>query len=205
MFKAVVFDMDGVLIDARDWHFKALNIALAPFGLEIDQPLHIGKLNGLPTREKLRFLSDTKELPKGLHKIISSIKQEETKRLASQLCRPNFEHLLMLQEAKKCGLKIGLATNSIRETTMHMLGLADVLKFMDCVVTNEDVAKAKPNAEIYSLICKKLDLAPTHVLVIEDHDYGVEAAISAGCNVIKVSNPSEVNWNLLKNEVFKHD
>jgi beta-phosphoglucomutase len=204
VISAVVFDMDGVLIDARDWHYIALNLALAPFGFEIDQPLHIGKLNGLPTREKLKFLSEKRGLPKGLHGIVSSIKQEETKRLASQLCRPNFEHLLMLNEIKKIGLNIGLATNSIRETTIHMLGLADVLKYLDCILTNEDVAKAKPDPEIYKLISAKLDLPPSQILVVEDHAYGVEAAISAGCNVIKVNSPSDLNWNLLKSEIQKH-
>ena len=58
MIKAVVFDMDGVLIDATDWHFHALNQALSLFGLEIEYEEHLSQFNGLPTKSKLKILSD---------------------------------------------------------------------------------------------------------------------------------------------------
>ena len=51
--KAVLFDMDGVLIDARDWHYEALNKALAIFGMEINRYDHLVTYDGLPTKKKL--------------------------------------------------------------------------------------------------------------------------------------------------------
>ena len=67
MIKAVVFDMDGVLIDAREWHYVALNRALALFGMEISRADHLTTFDGLPTRRKLEILSTTENLPRELH------------------------------------------------------------------------------------------------------------------------------------------
>ena len=64
MYKAVLFDMDGVLIDARDWHFDALNDALRPFDYQISLTDHQERFNGLSTRVKLEILSE-EYLPEG--------------------------------------------------------------------------------------------------------------------------------------------
>ena len=55
--KAVLFDMDGVLIDAKEWHYEALNRALALFGMPISRFEHLTTFDGLPTRKKLEMLS----------------------------------------------------------------------------------------------------------------------------------------------------
>ena len=76
--KAILFDMDGVLIDAKDWHYEALNKALALFGFEITRTEHLSTYDGLPTSVKLKKLTIEKGLPKKLHKFISEIKQQYT-------------------------------------------------------------------------------------------------------------------------------
>ena len=77
--KAVLFDLDGVLVDAREWHYEALNRALGMFGFTIERDLHLTTLDGLPTREKMKFLSGQKSLPIGLHEPINRLKQKFTK------------------------------------------------------------------------------------------------------------------------------
>ena len=64
--KAVIFDMDGVLIEAKDWHYEALNRALKLFGMEISYAEHLTTFDGLPTKKKLEILSIDRNLPKGL-------------------------------------------------------------------------------------------------------------------------------------------
>ena len=83
---AVLFDMDGVLIDARDWHYQALNMALEPFGYSISPEDHETRFNGLSTKSKLKILSDEFGLPKDLDDVISAIKQDRTLRIAAQKC-----------------------------------------------------------------------------------------------------------------------
>ena len=195
--KAVVFDMDGVLIDAREWHFLALNQVLQPLGIAISENDHLEKYDGLSTKVKLQMLSADLGLPVELHAIINKVKQDRTLRLANQFCYPNFRHQILLSRLRAENVKIGLVTNSIRQTTMFMLERANVFNFLEVVVTNEDVKNAKPDPEGYLLCCEKLQLKPEQVLVVEDGSYGIEAAKRAGCKVLKVDSPDDVSLELL--------
>lgn len=197
MIKAVIFDMDGVIIDARDWHFGALNSALQLFGESITYQEHLERFNGLPTKNKLKMLTHDSRVPSHLHKIIEAVKQERTLRQAAQLCFPRIEHLLLMSWLKNKGMKIGLATNSVRQTTFAMLGFAGLANEFDVILTNEDVESSKPNPEIYLKSCQLLNLNPSEVIVVEDNINGINAAKSAGCKVIEVSDPDEVTIELL--------
>jgi HAD superfamily hydrolase (TIGR01509 family) len=196
-FKAVVFDMDGVLIDARDWHYEALNLALRSFGMEIDYQEHLEKYNGLSTRQKLKYLTESQSLPVELHSIISDTKQDRTLRIAAQKCFPNTQHLILVDRLRSKGVLVGVYTNSIRETAEAMLKHAGLLSKIDVLVTNQDVANPKPDPEGYLQACQKLNLNPKDVLVVEDGEYGIQAAQSAGCYVVRVSNPMDVSIELL--------
>jgi HAD superfamily hydrolase (TIGR01509 family) len=191
--QAVIFDMDGVLIDARDWHFEALNEALGMFGFTITQEEHLGRFDGLPTRDKLNLLSESKGLPRSIHTLINAVKQERTLRIAAQKCYPQAHHLILMAALKRRGLKIGLATNSVRATTEAMLTAAGLIGFFDVIVTNQDVSHAKPHPEIYNSAMAKLNVTPEHTLVVEDNPHGVAAATASGALVCRVQDPSEVH------------
>jgi HAD superfamily hydrolase (TIGR01509 family) len=200
--KAVVFDMDGVLIDARDWHFEALNYALGIFGFEISRSSHEEEFDGLPTREKLNILSRRVGLPLSLHFLINEIKQQQTLQLAALRCRPVFQHEYILQRLRESGYKTAVATNSIRRTTMTMLQNAAVLEYLDVVVTNEDVTYAKPNPEIYLRVAELLQVSPSQMLVLEDNPNGIQSAKRAGCHVLEVRDPNFVRWDLIKGRLI---
>ena len=199
MIKGVVFDMDGVLIDAKDWHYWALNDALNIFGFNIDRNDHEDKFDGLPTRDKLNMLTLERGLPKGLHGMINEIKQERTLRIAASKCYALPNVLSTVSNLSRRELKLAVATNSVRETTLMMLGHSRLTSYFDAIVTNEDVKHAKPSPDIYIEACRRMGLAPVNVLVIEDNKNGIQAAISAGCAVHKVTNPSEVHLDEILN------
>ena len=92
MIKAVIFDMDGVLIDATDWHYHALNEALSLFGLEISRELHTYKYDGFPTKTKLNILVKEGVLPKELVSFVSELKQLYTHNYIQLNCHPVFHH-----------------------------------------------------------------------------------------------------------------
>ena len=75
MIKAIIFDMDGVLIEAKDWHYEALNKSLRLFGYEISRIDHLATYDGLPTRKKLEMLSIERGLPIELHGFVNEMKQ----------------------------------------------------------------------------------------------------------------------------------
>jgi beta-phosphoglucomutase len=191
--RAVIFDMDGVLIDARNWHYEALNEALGYFGHSISPQDHEDRFDGLPTKVKLDMLTKETALPKALHSAIQEVKQDRTLRIAANKCFPSTQHLLLLGRLRSDGMKIGVATNSIRKTAEFMLEYAGVTKYLDVLVTNEDVSEPKPNPEIYKKACGLLDVHPRETLVFEDNEHGIQSATLAGCAVIRVDSPSDVN------------
>jgi beta-phosphoglucomutase len=190
--KAVIFDMDGVLIDARDWHFEALNQALELFGFSIDYREHLAKFDGLPTRDKLELLSNDQQLPRSLHRVINRYKQVVTNQLIVSRCRPNFQHELLLRRLKSDGYFVGLASNSIRKTINAMLEAANLITYFDAIVSNEDVVHAKPNPEIYTHIIQLSGFTPAECLVVEDSNFGVQAATAASASVFRVSGVNDV-------------
>lgn len=90
MIKAVLFDMDGVLIDAKEWHYETLNDALALLGLNISRTEHLAVYDGLPTRKKLEMLTKTRGLPPRLHDFLNTLKQKMTYQVIVEKCQPVF-------------------------------------------------------------------------------------------------------------------
>jgi beta-phosphoglucomutase len=195
--EAVVFDMDGVLVDAREWHYVALNKALELFGYTISLEEHETEFDGLPTRKKLEMISARSSLPIQMHDFINTLKQKYTIDLIHKYCRPTFKHEYALKQLKLDNYKIGLASNSITATIKLMMEKTALDQYLDDFVSAEDVTNGKPSPEIYEKIFSRLGVDPCKVLVIEDNENGIRAAIRAGAHVLKVSNPSEVDLQLI--------
>ena len=192
--KAVLFDLDGVLVDATEWHYEALNRALKLFGYSISRYEHLTTYNGLPTRKKLEMLSLEKGLPRGLHAMLNRIKQKYTQEEVLTRCTPFFEKEFMLNQLKREGYRLGVCSNSIRDSVHLMLQASGILNLFDVLVSNEDVAKPKPDPEMYLKACAELQLAPEETVMVEDAGYGVEAARAAGGHVCVVSGFPEVDY-----------
>jgi beta-phosphoglucomutase-like phosphatase (HAD superfamily) len=196
--EAVVFDMDGVLVDAREWHYLALNKALRLFGYSISPEEHEADFDGLPTRKKLEMLSARIGLPVQMHEFINILKQKYTVDLIHRFCRPTFKHEFALKRLKDENYKIGLASNSISATIKLMMQKTALDRYLDEVVSADSVVTGKPSPEIYQKIFQKLDVSPCNVVVLEDNENGIEAATTAGAHVLRVKNPSEVDFDRIR-------
>ena len=195
MIKAIIFDMDGVLVDAKQWHFEALNAALELFGYRISQVEHHQRFDGLPTREKLRILANENGFPFGLRDFVNEMKQHYLLETAARLCEPNPVHLDTLSQLRNDGYSLALASNSIRRSVDKLIQLTDLKQFLEFTLSNEDVQQPKPSAEIYELAIRRLGCSPSECLVVEDGDYGVTAARAAGANVLRVETVHDVNYS----------
>jgi beta-phosphoglucomutase len=199
--KAVVFDMDGVLIDAKDWHYDALNRALALFGMEISRADHLTTFDGLPTRRKLEMLSVTEGLPVSLHGFINELKQVYTMEIVHARCKPRFNHEQALSALKAKGYRLGVASNSVRASVVTMMEKARLSGYLDVLLSNEDVARSKPAPDIYIAAMKKLGVLPEETLVVEDNEHGIRSAREAGAHVLVVRDVSDVTINALLNKI----
>lgn len=193
--------MDGVLIDARAWHYDALNRALEHFGYTISPESHLTTFDGLPTRDKLCLLTQSKQLPLGLHELINDLKQIYTLEITHQRCKPQFNHQKALKELKKKGYRIAVCSNSIRPTIETMMRLASLDPYLDLILSNQDVSEGKPNPEMYIKAMSKLGVQPHECLILEDNENGIKAALASGGHLLRVGTPQDVTYQLIDNRI----
>lgn len=203
MIKAILFDMDGVLIDAREWHYEALNRALRLFGMEITKYDHLHSFDGLPTKDKLKLLSTANYLPERLHPFINEMKQRYTMQIIYEKCKPMFHHEYALSRLKQEGYRLAVCSNSVRSTIEIMMEKAELTRYIELMMSNEDVSRAKPDPEIYVKAMKKMKLKPEECLVVEDNKNGIEAANRSGANLLAVKDVYDVNYFNIKRMIQK--
>jgi HAD superfamily hydrolase (TIGR01509 family) len=190
MIKLILFDLDGVLIDAKDIHFEALNTALGE-KYAITEEEHINIFDGRKTFEKLVMLSDLKGLPVETHQEISDKKQDLTIKLISKL-KPIEEIKLLFQELEDRGYKLGVCSNSIRRTVLTALATSDLIQHCSIIISNQDVINSKPHPEMYWKAMSMMSVLPEETLIVEDSPPGLLAAQRSRASYIRVDNPYDV-------------
>jgi len=198
MIRAILFDMDGVLIDARDWHFDALNKALALFGFTISRESHLSALDGLPTRAKLDILSKTQGLPRGLREFLNALKQAYTLEIGVQRCKPQFNHQFALSRLRADGYRLAVCSNSVRQTVETLMRLSSLEPYLEVLLSNEDVSRSKPAPDIYLKAMELLQVTPQECLILEDNEHGIQAAEASGAHLLKVGLPEDVTYQRIK-------
>lgn len=201
--KAILFDMDGVLIAAKDWHYEALNRALKLFGMEISRYDHLVTYDGLPTRQKLEMLSLEKGLPRQLHGFINKLKQQYTIEIVHAQCKPVFHHEYALSRLKAEGYRLAVCSNSVRKTVELMMEKSALERYLEFFLSNEDVLKSKPDPEIYLLAMKRLGVSPEESLIVEDNAHGLEAARRSGGACLHVESTLDVHYQNIKNRILE--
>ncbi|MBI2629008.1 HAD family phosphatase [Candidatus Pacearchaeota archaeon] len=196
MIKAVLFDLDGVLVDAVKLHQKAFIEAVKPYK-EITEEYHMKYLNGIPTKKKLEKLGFYTDL---IEKI-NAEKQEITFKLIPEMINPIPEVLEVINEIKKLQIPFCVCSNSIRKSTELLLlhGGVDGFQF---IISNQEVINPKPDPEMYLKAIERLKLDKSEILIVEDSPVGMEAANKSGANVCQIKNPSDIKRVLEELEKF---
>jgi HAD superfamily hydrolase (TIGR01509 family) len=206
VIKAIIFDMDGVLVDADPWHFQTLNVALGDHHFaSISWDEHMAIYKGLPTRRKLELLTERKRLDRSWHDGIAARKQELTEALVGEACLPDPEKLEMLRALRARGLRIAVCSNARRETVRRMLAGARILEHVEFFLSNEDVVAPKPDPEIYASAFARLGVRASECVIVEDSPVGRAAAQASGAVVCAVEGPDEVNLYRVLNTVREAD
>jgi len=197
--KCVLFDLDGVLVDACDWHYEALNRALKEVAYyEISRQDHYEKYNGLPTLTKLSMLNDMGVITDEDVRKISDVKQEHTIKVIEELCKRDQSKIELMKALKDNDYEIAVVTNSIRMTATLMLANSGVLPFVDLIISNEDTDRNKPYPDPYIIAIHLLNSSHNKTIIVEDSPKGIKAAKDSGAHVLEVKDATEVNLELFK-------
>tara|TARA_R110000868_G_scaffold259357_1_gene517096 strand:- start:2387 stop:3739 length:1353 start_codon:yes stop_codon:yes gene_type:complete len=198
MIKLIIFDLDGVLVEAKNIHFDALNEALGPkYSIEWNE--HLSKYDGLKTNQKLEMLTKEKGLPTELYKQVWDEKQRLTLKKLSDLL-PSTQLQVCINLLVNNGYKIACCSNSIRKTVITVLSKLGIIEHFDLILSNEDVKNSKPHPEIYWKAISMMGYLPEETLIIEDSPFGLLAASRSKSHVMRVGSPKDVTYN----NIYKH-
>jgi HAD superfamily hydrolase (TIGR01509 family) len=205
MNKAIIFDLDGVLVDSKEIHFNALNLALKSINPKYVISLEEQALTyeGMTTKSKLDILTHTKGLPKELHKYVWRLKQEYSSSMFENL-NIDQELISVFKYIKDLGYLVGVASNSIRETLTNCLQALGVWRYVDVSLSNEDVNNPKPNPEIYNKCMAMLGVTSENVIIFEDSNIGRQAARDSGATVIEVNSRKDITLRFVNDKVISY-
>jgi len=203
--KLIIFDLDGVLVEAKKIHYDTLNQALKEYGNEyiITETEHLSIYDGLKTTQKLELLTQNKGLHLELYDNIWFRKQHLTIEAISKL-QPDSEKIKLFKELRDGGYKLACASNSIRRSVLVMLAKIGIIEFMDLIISNEDVKNSKPHPEMYWKTMSMMSCLPEETLIVEDSPHGLLAASRSRANVLRVDNPSDLTLEKIINKLNKN-
>jgi len=199
--EAIIFDMDGTLVNTEPLHCKAWLNVLGKRGFHYDDEWFsqwIGKAD--------RFLAQGVVEEHGL-KLSAQVLQKEKENLFHALAEketqtfPGLTELLSLLKGK---LPMAIATNSSRKDAEKVFIPTQLDQWMDAVVTSDDVEQLKPAPDMYLLAAKKLGVQPEYCLVIEDSAAGARGAVAAGMYVLGVTSSIPADRMQMCAELFPH-
>lgn len=194
MIKLVCFDLDGVLVDSTEWHFRSFNDALRCYsgGWEISPELHEKEFNGLPTLKKLAKLVEMKEIHECQVEPIAELKSDYFQRIVDEEMKPDPLKIDVMRRLHGQGLKVAVVSNCNKiniQLLLHKLGLLDEVDFW---VSAEDVVNPKPAPDGYLKAMEQFGVQPNETLIFEDSPVGLASAFASGAQVIPVREVEEI-------------
>ena len=201
----IIFDLDGVLTSTKELHFLALNKDLSNVGDEyfISKEEHLKIYDGLPTKKKLKLLSEKKGLPSYVYEKVWFDKQQYTIELLESETKfdPKVEEIFKLLRFGEYQYKLYIATNCIRATTKKIIDILKLEKYIEKSFCNEDIKYPKPHSEIYLRCILDSGYNPKECLIIEDSVHGIKAANQSGAHVLIVKNPEDLTLKKILNKL----
>jgi HAD superfamily hydrolase (TIGR01509 family) len=187
MFKAVIFDMDGVIVDSEPAHYNADNALFEKLGIKLsaeERELFLGvssdwMWNYILARHSLKLSK------KEILALDVSVRSEFL--LAPNHPRVNSGLELLLQHLKNAGLLLAVASSTVAGIMKPLLIELDLLKYFNHIAAGDQVEHAKPAPDVFLLASHLLKVSPAQCLAIEDSPNGIKAAKAAGMKCIGYS------------------
>ncbi|MFH1752485.1 MAG: HAD family phosphatase [archaeon] len=213
MIKAVLFDLDGTMVEAEDLHSKAYETIIKEYGKKpVFDENGVTHVPGLKEKDTWIMLKEKLEINEDVKVLIEKRNKVYLKLIQGIKARQGLIELLELLENKN--LKLAVASSGVSKNIQTVLELLKVKHFFQVIVSGQFVEKSKPEPDIFLEAARKLEVKPEDCLVLEDAQVGVEAGFNAGMKVIAVPNKftlkhdfskankivnslKEINWELI--------
>ena len=203
MIRAVIFDMDGVIVESEHLHIKAEQQTMLKHGVRISaEELHT--YTGTTAEFMFTELIKKYKLNTTFERVFDE-KEEFMFKLLEKETRPTKGVIELLKKLKRKGIKLGIASSSHRNLIEYILRRLNIVRLFDFVVSAEDIANSKPNPEIFLRSARGLRVEPVECLVVEDAKLGVEAAKNAGMRVVGYRNPNSGDQDLSRADMIIDD
>jgi HAD superfamily hydrolase (TIGR01509 family) len=202
MIQLIIFDLDGVLLYSRDWHFQTLNRALGEIDSKyvISYDEHIARFDGLSTTTKLNMLHEERNLPTEIFSSIWKRKQDFVIDVIQENVIPNKNLIRLLQTLKDQGLRMVCCSNSIMKTLSLVLDKLEIIQYFEAIYSNDHPellerfpkCKPKPHPAMFMFAALKSGISPQNILICEDSPIGRQAAQESGCWLCPIENPDDL-------------
>jgi len=184
--RAVVFDMDGLMLNTEDIFVLASDEMLRKRGRQMSSECHQQMLGRRPL-EAFSIMASMLRLDETPAALLNESRQIFDGLLDTHLTTmPGLDALLEHIQSRR--LSTGVATSSPRTHLQHLLGRFDLLDKFQVTLTAEDVQFGKPHPEIYIKAAAELQVTPCRMLVLEDSQAGTESAVDAGAITVSIPN-----------------
>lgn len=203
MIKGIIFDMDGVVVDNHQYHFKAWMAFSERYKFELNAQIYRDKFNGKTNADLFKMIfgdiSDTEA------KKYADEKEGMYKKLYAEHMRAHTGLLDFLDYLKKQRIKIALGTSAPTENVDFTLDALRLRHYFEVIVDGPQVTIGKPDPQVYKLCAMKLGLEPKDCVVFEDSLAGLESGERAGCRIVGVATSHEAYELKIKTDLIIHD
>ncbi|PNQ85975.1 HAD family hydrolase [Paenibacillus polymyxa] len=205
--KAVIFDMDGVLVDSEPIYFEVERSSFAHFGAPMTEEEHHTYV-GVTLESMWRQVLDRHQLTHTLEEALAYHRKNVMQTITAHEGLVAINGLeRWLDWLREKGIPVAVASSSPRSLIDLIMEKTGLGRYFDIRITGEEVSQGKPAPDIFLYAAELLDIAPAHCIVIEDSRNGVHAAKSAGMRCIGLHNPGSGQQDLSKadHNIFSYD
>lgn len=188
MIKAVIFDMDGLMIETEHLQSRAFEEVLKEYGKEpIFNQDGVVQHVGWTAKNIWRLFKDRYNLEEDVEVLLNKKQQKYIKLLEKRIiAKDGLLKLLKLLKSHKC--KIAVASSSVLSHIELIVTKLNIKKYFHVLISGEDLKRSKPYPDIFLKAARELDVKPAECVVLEDAEAGVSAGVRAGMKVIAVPN-----------------
>lgn len=200
--KAVIFDMDGVIINSEPLHQKVEREIVEELGGKLRDD-EVASFVGATDYSMWSTIKEKFNLELSVEELIEIKKERFIKEIDEIELVPNFMNFMLSLHKK--GYLMAIASSNNRRIVDTIVNRFQLYKYMKSVISGEEVRRSKPDPEIFLTAAKKMNVKPSDCIVIEDAYNGVKAAKAAGMKCIGLKNPNTGNQDLSEADLVIED